>query len=79
MAADFRPIIREIAKRADDFLAGASDRAQAQAGIEEIITMDYPMLNPPDRGAVVRGVMGVLESEDFFGGEFVGNPSSDPD
>ena len=77
MTADLRPIIDEIANRADDFLAGASDRNQARAGIEEVITMDYPSLNPLDRTVVVTGVMSVLEDEDFFGTEFVGDPFSD--
>jgi hypothetical protein len=79
MSADLRPIIDDIANRADEFLAGASDRNQARAGIEELITMDYPTLLPLDRTVVVTGVMGVLEEEDFFGTEFVGDPFSDPD
>jgi len=79
MAANLRPIIDEIANRADDFLAGANDRAQARAGIEEVITMDYAGLTPLDRGLVVSGVMVVLEEEDFFGTEFVGDPFRDED
>ncbi len=79
MANDLRPIISEIADQADDFLAGARDRAQARAGISELITMDYPELTPPDRTAVINGVMKALEEEDFFGTEFVGDPFSDED
>lgn len=79
MASDLRPIIEEIANRADDFLAGAKDRAQGRAGIEEVLTMDYPGLNPLDRKQVVAGVMSTLENEDFFGTEFVGDPFSDDD
>ncbi len=79
MTADLRPIIADIASRADDFLAGSSHRAQARAGIEEVVTMDYPTLNPDDRKVVVGGVMNVLEDEDFFGTEFVGDPFSDPE
>jgi hypothetical protein len=79
MTPNLRPIIEDIANRADDFLAGARDRRQARAGVEEVITMDYPTLNPMDRTVVVIGVMGVLEDEDFFGGEFVGDPFSEPD
>jgi hypothetical protein len=78
MTADLRPLIDDIANRADDFLDGTRDRAQARAGIEEIITMDYPTLNPADRKVVTAGVMNVLEEEDFFGTEFVGDPFSDP-
>ncbi len=77
MANDLRPIISEIADQADDFLAGARDRAQARAGISELITMDYPELTPPDRTAVINGVMKALEEEDFFGTEFVGDPFSE--
>ena len=79
MTADLRPIIDDIANRADDFLEETRDRTQARAGIEEVITMDYPTLNPVDRKAVVSGVMSVLEDEDFFGTEFVGDPFSDPE
>jgi len=79
MTPNLRPIIDDIANRADDFLAGARDRPQARAGIEEVITMDYPSLNPPDRSVVVTGVMSVLEDENFFGTEFVGDPFSEPD
>ena len=75
--ADLRPIIEEIADQADDFLAEASDRAHAKAGISELLTMDYPQLNPTDRATVVTGVMKILEEEDFFGAEFVGDPFSD--
>jgi hypothetical protein len=77
MPANLRPIIDDIANRADDFLAGTRDRAQARAGIEELITMDYPTLAPPDRAVVTRGVMAVLEDEDFFGTEYVGDPFKD--
>jgi hypothetical protein len=77
--SDLRPIIDEIASRADDFLGGTRDRAQARAGIEEVITMDYFVLDPADRSEVVKGVMLVLEDEDFFGTEFVGDPFNEPD
>ena len=77
MTADLRPIIDDIANRADDFLDGSPDRAHARAGIEEVVTMDYPTLNPMDRATVVAGVMAVLNEEDFFGIEFVGDPFRD--
>ena len=79
MTSDLRPIIDEIANRADEFLAGTRDRAQARAGIDEVITMDYPTLNPADRTVVIAGVMTVLEDEDFFDTEYVGDPFSDAD
>jgi hypothetical protein len=79
MSGHLGPIIHEIASRADDFLAGARDRAQARAGIEELLTMDYGDLLPPERSAVVAGVMRTLENEDFFGTEYVGDPFSEDD
>ncbi|PTX91011.1 hypothetical protein [Opitutus sp. ER46] len=79
MDADLRPIIEDIADQADDFLAEVSDRAQARAGISEVITMDYPDLSPDDRTEVIAGVMKVLEEEDFFGTEFVGDPFESDD
>ena len=67
-------IIADIADRADDFLAGASSREQGRAGIEEYINLEHFHLSPDDRKKVVDGVIKVLEAEDFFGTEFVGDP-----
>ena len=74
MPADLRPIIDEIASQADDFLAGSTDRVHARAGIAELLNMDYPDLAAADRKTVSEAVMAILEAEDFFGTEFVGNP-----
>lgn len=79
MAGDLRPIIDDIASRADEFLAGVQDRRQARAGIEELITMDYPGVTGSDRTVVITGVMSVLEDEDFFGTEYVGDAFRDDD
>jgi hypothetical protein len=79
MGSPLEPIIHEIASQADDFLAGARDRAQGKAGISELLTMDYPQLAPEERAQVVSGVMALLEDEDFFGTEFVGDAFSDDD
>jgi hypothetical protein len=70
-------IVDEIASRADEFLAGVSDRAQARAGIAELITLDYAEVPTDARAEVIRAVMAILESEDFFGIEFVGDPFAD--
>jgi len=79
MPADLRPIIDEIASQADDFLAGSTDRAHARAGIAELLNMDYSALAPADRATVTEAVMAVLEAEDFFGTEFVGDPFAEDD
>lgn len=70
-------IIAEIADQADEFLEGVTDRAQARAGIAELINLDYFTLGPADRKAVTDGVMAALEVEEFFGTEFVGDPFKD--
>jgi hypothetical protein len=77
MAIDLRPIIDDIANRADEFLADAKNRAQGRAGIEEFITMEHAELGPIDRKKVVDGVMAILDKEDFFDPEFVGDPFKD--
>jgi hypothetical protein len=77
MPPDLRHIINEIAREADDFLAGATDRKQGRAGIEEFLTLEHPELNPATRKQIIDGVMAVLETEDFFGTEFVGNSFSE--
>lgn len=77
MPDHLRQIIDEIANQADDFLDGATTREQGRAGIAELLTMDYPDLGSEDRALVVAGVMSVLEAEEFFGTEFVGDPFKD--
>lgn len=63
---DLRPIIDDIASRADDFLAGAENRKEARAGIDELINADHPQLSPGDRQKIAEGVMAILENEGFF-------------
>ncbi len=77
MTADLRPIITDLANRADDFLVGVTDRKLARAGVDEEVTLDYPTLNSSARAAIVSGVMAVLEADDFFGIEFVSDAFSD--
>ena len=74
---DLRPLIADIASRADDFLAGATDRPRARVGIEEYLTLEYPDFTPDARKEIVDGVIAVLEAEDFFGTEFVGDAFKD--
>ena len=77
MPADLRHIIDEIARQADDFLAGATDRKHGRAGIEEFLTLEHPELNPATRKQIIAGVMAVLEAEDLFSTEFVGDAFSE--
>jgi hypothetical protein len=79
MPDDLRPIINDIADRAEDFLGGTKDRAQARAGISELLTIEHPQMAPDDRKLVTKEVMAILEEEDFFGTEFVGGIFDDDD
>lgn len=63
---DLNSIVDDIADRADDFLEGATSREQAQAGVSEMITVNYPELDGADRAEVIKGVMAILEEEGFF-------------
>jgi hypothetical protein len=63
---DLRSIIEEIASQADDFPAGAANRKEARAGIDELINADHPRLSPGDRQKIAEGVMPILENEGFL-------------
>jgi hypothetical protein len=63
---DLRSIIDGIASQADDFLAGAANRKEARAGIDELINADYPRLSAAERKKVAEDVMAILENEGFF-------------
>ncbi len=76
---DPKAIIDAIADSADEFLAAASNRVQARAGIEEQITADYPGVPPTERARIVSGVMAVLEREGFFEGMPTGSLDDDED
>jgi hypothetical protein len=59
-------LIDEIAARADDFLDGFDGRADARAGILELLTAEHPTLTEAERKHVTDGVMTILEDEGFF-------------
>ena len=63
---NLRGIIEAIASQADDFLEGAANRAEARAGVNELINADHFELGPGDRKLVADGVMAILEDEGFF-------------
>ena len=79
MAADLRPLIADLASRADDFLAGIKERSRAREEIAELLTLEYPQLDALTRQSVTAAVMSVLEAEDFFGTQYVGDAFADDD
>ncbi len=79
MKADLAPLIEELANRADDVLSGVRNRAEARTSLRELLETDYPTLSDSQRTGVIDGVMRILEDEDFFGIEFVGDPFAEPE
>jgi hypothetical protein len=79
MAADLRPLISDLASRADDYLAGVSDRARARELIADELAVECPQLDAAARQQVIAAVITVLEHEDFFGTEYVGDAMADDD
>ena len=76
---NLKAIIDKVADEADDFLAGASNRAEARAGIAELLNADYAQLSAEDKTLVTDRVMAILEEEDFFVGIGSGRKSDDDD
>ena len=77
---NLQSIIDHLANDADSFLAGTTSREQARAGIAEFLTIEYSGLVAADRKTITDAVIAMLEQDDFFGTEFVGNPfADDPD
>lgn len=74
---DLSAVIAEVAAQADDILAGITERGAARTQLDEWLELEFPTLPAPERGAIRRGVMSVLEDEDFFGVQFVGDPLAD--
>ena len=67
----------ELTARADDVLAGVTDRTVARARLLEELALDYPDLTTSHRAEIVAGVLATLAAEEFFGWEFCGDPFSD--
>ena len=77
-------LIDEIAAQADDFLDGFTGRADARAGIQELLTARHNTLTETERKHVTDGVMSILEDEGFFnatpgGGENAADSDGDED
>lgn len=77
MHADLARLAADLASRADDLLADARNRTDARTCLREFVESEYAALSDPERAAVIDGVMRLLEDEDFFGIEFVGDPFSE--
>ena len=72
-------LIDEIAAQADDFLDGFTGRADARAGIQELLTAQHNSLTTDERKHVTDGVMTILEDEGFFDATPGGAAENDAD
>jgi hypothetical protein len=72
MILDPRPLARDLAQRAGDLLQPLPDRAGARRMLLEEIELEYPSLVPVQRAQVADWTLALLEDEDFFGTEYVG-------
>jgi len=63
---DIEAIINEVADEADEILSGTSVRKDARTTLSEHIQTSHSEMPPDDRLIVVRGVMAILDKEDFF-------------
>jgi hypothetical protein len=72
-----RTLIAELTPRADDVLAGVTDRTVARTRLLEELALDYPDLTAGHRAEIVAGVIAALEVDSFFGWEFCGDPFAD--
>ena len=71
MTMDLDAIINEVADQSDDVLSGISVRKDARTTLSEHIQANHAELPPDDRLIVVRGVMRILDKEDFFSADLM--------
>lgn len=73
MILDLRPLAHDLAQRAGDLLHPLPDRPAARRMLLEEIELEYPSLVPIQRAQVADWTLALLEEEDFFGVEYVGD------
>ncbi len=73
MIVDLRPLAQDLAQRAGDLLQPTPDRHSARKLLLAEIELEYPTLGPAARAQVASWAMALLEDDDFFGVEYVGD------
>jgi len=73
MRLDLRPLAHDLARRAEDLLPADPDRTVARQMLLEEIELEYPALSPEGRTQVAAETLALLEADDFFGVEYVGD------
>ena len=70
---DLRPLAQDLAQRAGDLLHPIPDRNGAKRLLLEEIGVEHPALGPGERAQLVAWTLALLEADDFFGVEYVGD------
>lgn len=70
---DLRPLAQDLAQRAGDLLHPIPDRNGAKRLLLEEIEVEHPALGPGERAQLVAWTLALLEADDFFGVEYVGD------
>lgn len=73
MILDLRPLAQDLAQRAGDLLHPVPDRNEARRLLRDEIEVEHPGLGETARTQVVEWTLALLEGEDFFGVEYVGD------
>lgn len=73
MILDLRPLAQDLAERAGDLLHPAPDRHGARRMLLEEIELEHPLLAAAERAQVASWALALLEDDDFFGVEYVGD------
>lgn len=73
MILDLRPLAQDLAQRAGDLLHPVPDRTGAKRLLLEEIEVEYPALGAAERAQVADWTLALLEADDFFGVEYVGD------
>ena len=66
---NLKSLVDEVANEADAFLVSVEGRKETREAIADYVSDNYPELSRKEHHVVVNGVIGILESEDFFGVE----------
>ncbi len=73
MRLDLRPLAYDLAQRAGDILGPMPDRHGARRLLLEEIELDHPTLGSAERAQIAAWTLTLLEADDFFGVEYVGD------
>lgn len=73
MIVDLRPLALDLAQRAGDLLHPVPDRPGARRLLLAELELEHPVLGPDERARVAALTLALLEDEDFFGVEYVGD------